>query len=252
MFVKRLLAGALLVTGISFAFRDSDLDGVEDSVDRCPNTPILELVDRYGCPLRREKIYLRVGAGFFRDRLEERVYGLASVAYALGGFYTSLTLRYYTYSRLHGKGMGDSTLFLGYSSYVGQLYLMPGLRVRVPTGDRGFSTESLDLTPSLVADYALNSFDLFVYSSYTFRGSDRLRNTLTLSGGVGRELTRDLYASVSYDLSQSAVRNGYNRYLSLFLLYNLTRSLYTTLSYSMGLNDDAVDHSATIRLGIRF
>lgn len=29
---------------------DQDQDGVEDAVDRCPNTPIGLAVDAYGCP----------------------------------------------------------------------------------------------------------------------------------------------------------------------------------------------------------
>ena len=252
MLGRIILTGVLLITGLSFAFKDSDLDGVEDSVDRCPNTPILELVDKFGCPLRREKLYLRFGGGFLKDGGEERTYGLASFAYSLEGFYLSFTLRYYTYSRLHGKGMGDSTLFLGYSGYVGRLYLLPGLRVKIPTGDREFSTGEFNYTPSLVLDYLLDGFDVFLFGSYTFRGEERLRNTLTLSGGAGAELTRDLYVSVSYDVSQSAVRSGSNRYLSLFMLYDLTQSLYATLTYSRGLNREAIDHSGTLRLGIRF
>jgi len=135
MLGRIVLVSLLLGTGLSFAFKDSDLDGVEDSVDRCPNTPLLELVDRFGCPLRKEKLYLRLGGGFLRDGREERVYGLTSLAYSLEGFYLSFTLRYYTYSRLHGRGMGDSTLFLGYSRYVGRVYLLPGVRVKIPTGD---------------------------------------------------------------------------------------------------------------------
>jgi len=252
MLGRIVLVSLLLGTGLSFAFKDSDLDGVEDSVDRCPNTPLLELVDRFGCPLRKEKLYLRLGGGFLRDGREERVYGLTSLAYSLEGFYLSFTLRYYTYSRLHGRGMGDSTLFLGYSRYVGRVYLLPGVRVKIPTGDREFSTGEFDYTPSLVLDYLLDGFDVFLYGSYTFRGEKRLRDTLTLSGGVGAELTGNLYVSASYDVSQSAVRSGSNRYLSLFMLYDITESLYTTVTYSRGLNREAIDHSGSLRLGIRF
>jgi len=250
--LRKLFVTGLAAIGFSFAFKDSDLDGVEDSVDRCPNTPILELVDRYGCPLRRERVYLRLGGGFLRDGRETRFYGLTSVAYALEGFYLSLTLRYYTYSRLHGRGWGDSSLFMGYSRYIGNLYLLPGVRVKIPTGDRPFSTGEFNYTPSVVVDYLFDGFDLFLYSSYTIRPEKRLRNTLTFSGGVGVELAEETYLSVSYDLSESAVRDGYNRYLSLFVLQGITENIYTTLSYSRGINRRAVDHSATLRLGFRF
>ncbi len=252
MIVALIVTALIVFGGSSFAFKDSDLDGVEDSVDRCPNTPILVLVDKHGCPLKRERLYIRIGTGFLKDSREERSYLLTSLAYALGGFYTSFTVRYYNYSKLHGSGMGDSTLFLGHSTYVGKLYLLPGIRIKIPTGDKPFSTGELDFTPSFVMDYLFGKNDAFLYSSYTFRGDKRYKNTFTISAGVGREFGDALYASISYDLSESAIRKGYNRYFSLFILYDLTRSLYTTLSYSKGINKEAVDHSATVRLGIRF
>ncbi len=62
-----LIVGA--VVQIAFAFQDSDLDGVEDSVDRCPGTPILELVDRFGCPIEKGlpgEFLLRLGGGFVK------------------------------------------------------------------------------------------------------------------------------------------------------------------------------------------
>ncbi len=45
--------------GLSLQFgrrgpRDSDRDGVEDSLDRCPNTPAGETVDSSGCPLPKD------------------------------------------------------------------------------------------------------------------------------------------------------------------------------------------------------
>jgi len=39
-------AAALICFG---AVKDSDLDGVPDNLDKCPNTPFLETVNKYGC-----------------------------------------------------------------------------------------------------------------------------------------------------------------------------------------------------------
>lgn len=37
---RRVILGVILLGfSCSFGFQDSDLDGVEDSVDKCPNTP---------------------------------------------------------------------------------------------------------------------------------------------------------------------------------------------------------------------
>ncbi len=243
-----------LFSGVSFAFVDSDLDGVEDSKDRCPNTPILELVDRYGCPIKhyRGKFYLRVGGGFLKDGNESRTFSLFSLAYSYRYLYLSFSTRYYLSSTNYDPGMGDSSLFAGYSRFFGEhLYILPGVRLGIPTGDKQYSQSSLSITPSALFDYIFDSFDLFMYLGYSFRGGG-LRDGLSTSFGGGYELTKKLYASISYDLSESAVRSGSNSYLSLFLLYDISSKLYTTLSYSKGLNSSATDHSLSGRLGIRF
>ncbi len=253
--MKKVFLCCVLICTIqlSFAFKDSDLDGVEDSLDRCTNTPILELVDRYGCPLKKGKFYLKLGTGFLKEKSEKRIYSTASIAYSYEGFYLSFTTKYYLHSSNLGSGLGDSSIFISYSRFFGErVYLMPGIRLKLPTGNSKFSDGKVDLTPSVVLDYLLNRFDMFAYASYTFRGDRRFKDTISLSGGFGYELRDDLYVSTSYDISESTVRNGYNYYLSLFLLYDISSDLYATLSYSRGMNDRAVDHSATLKLGIRF
>ncbi len=246
----------LLITSslsLSFGvFKDSDLDGVEDSKDRCPNTPILVLVDKYGCPIEkpRGKFYLRIGTNLISDGPERRASAITSIAYYYDRFYVSLTTRYYFYSRLYGSGTGDTTFYGSYRIPIRNLYLIPGLRVRLPTGSDPFTDGDVHLTPSFILDLFLDSLDLFLYTSYTLRTLKR--NTYALSLGGGYDVTGRTYMSLSYDTTQSAVGSGNLNYISVFILHDISRSLYTTLSYSYGLNRRAIDHSLTIRLGIRF
>ena len=39
----------ILFTSLSLFGADNDFDGVEDNIDRCLNTPILDMVDKHGC-----------------------------------------------------------------------------------------------------------------------------------------------------------------------------------------------------------
>ncbi len=251
-----ILAGVFITAPAVYAFQDSDLDGVEDSKDQCPNTPILELVDARGCPIkeRKWKLYLRAGAGFAKLRRTTLTYSLLSLAISYRSLYASLTTKYYIQGGTGKKpGVGNSSLFIGYSHFLTKkLYTLPGVRVKIPTGAKQYSDGKVDISPSIVLDYLFNSFDVFLYTGYTLRGNKRLKNTLSLSGGIGKGITDDLYLSLSYDLYQSAYRSGYNKYVSIFTLYNINRHFYTTLSYSYGINKEATDHSATLRIGIRF
>ncbi|NOZ89733.1 MAG: hypothetical protein GXO60_00445, partial [Epsilonproteobacteria bacterium] len=43
----------LLVPLLLFAYIDSDLDGVSDEHDLCPNTPITDIVDINGCTIEK-------------------------------------------------------------------------------------------------------------------------------------------------------------------------------------------------------
>ena len=49
--MKKKLLATLLFLGATalMAFTDSDLDGVEDAKDKCPNTPFMDIVDLNGC-----------------------------------------------------------------------------------------------------------------------------------------------------------------------------------------------------------
>lgn len=49
-FTAVILAVVSLSSNKVLTYGDQDQDGVEDSVDRCPNTPIGIPVDAYGCP----------------------------------------------------------------------------------------------------------------------------------------------------------------------------------------------------------
>ena len=248
----------LALGGLTFGFVDSDLDGVEDSRDQCPNTPILELVDERGCPIKevikpKVRFYLRVGGGYIKDKREERTFSSLSVAFSWKKLYMSFSSKYYTSSKLYGSGMGNSYLFGGLSFYPTEsLYLMPGLRVKIPTADRKFGDKYVDYSPTLSVDYFIGRLDLFSYASYTFRGNPNLKNTYFLSLGAGYDFTEKLYLSISTDFSQSAVSRRINRYLTIFSVYDINERLYTTLNYSKGLNSRAVDHSLSVRIGVRF
>ncbi len=251
---KRIFIGILILSTVSTAkFVDSDLDGVSDDRDKCPGTPFLVLVDKYGCPIEkyRGKFYLRLGSAYSRDRFEERASLLVSFGYSYRRFYGSITGRYYAYSKNLGSGLGDTSLYGSYRFTWNGLYLIPGLRFRIPTGDARFTDGYVDTTFSTIVNYIKGNLDLFLYGSYTIRSNPNLENTYTLSGGPGY-YSGPLYANLTFDAVKSSFGNYFNTYISTFLLLDLSKNLYSTFSYSYGLTDRAVDHSAVLRIGLRF
>jgi len=72
--MKKLISlGAFALLCYAGAVKDSDLDGVPDNLDMCPNTPFLETVNKYGCSisqlknLKKDKIKFDFSTGYEYD-----------------------------------------------------------------------------------------------------------------------------------------------------------------------------------------
>ncbi len=259
--IYKSLLTIIAVPSIVFAFTDKDMDGVDDSIDKCPNTPFLEIVGPDGCPISKPKpekkklgrFYFKIGAGYNTEKSVGATYSSVSLAYAIKGFYVSWTTLYYINDEFVNKGgMGDSYFYTSYTKYFKNVYATAGLNIKVPTGDKQFSDEKFDFTPSVSLDYIRGKDDYFIYYGYTFKGDNTLKDVNAVSIGGGYQFTKKFYSSLSLDAVSSAVSGKMKYTASYFGLYNFTRRYYSTLSYSYGLNDLAVDHSIFLKLGIRF
>jgi len=253
----------LVLLGSAWGFQDSDLDGVPDEVDKCPNTPFFAIVDRWGCPVEKEyrdifergprkkvRYYLKVGFSHSKDDDYESNLWTTSVAVSRKPYYFSITARYYAYLPYPPtSGFGDASLYASYRKTFSRVLSVFGFRLKVPTGRKGISTRRVSYTPTLFLDYfSTSGWDAFLYASYTFRAG---KDTAFFSPGAGYEFTEKLYASLSFDLSESK-KGYYNHYLTLFLIYNFTRRVYLTSTLSKGLSPYATDRSLSLKLGFRF
>ncbi len=255
---------ALLSFGLAFAFTDNDLDGVDDSIDRCPNTPFNQIVGPDGCPLgkigqEREggikgKFYLKIGVGYNKKNGNDSIYSSTSLAYAYKGFYTSLSSLYYIKDNFNNSsGIGDTYFYLSYSSFLLEnLYTTIGLNTKIPTGKNSLSDKKFDFTPSITFDYIRGKDDYFIYYGRTFKGKSGVKDVNAFSIGVGYQFSYKFYSSLSLDGSSSIITGDYGYTISYFGLYNLSPKYYITLSYSYGLNNKALDHAIFTKFGVKF
>ncbi len=260
---KKIITFTLASASLSFAFTDSDLDGVDDAVDKCPNTPFTQIVGPDGCPVgrigqerksgKRGTFYFKLGGGFSSENSKTTTTSSVSLAYAYQNWYLSFSSTYFIHDDNVGKGgMGDSFLYGSYSKFIKNVYATVGLSTKIPTGSNDFSDKKVDITPSVSLDYIRGKDDYFVYYGYTFKGDSSLKDVQTASVGAGYQFTKKFYGSLSLDWATSAIDRKSKYTSSLFALYNFTKRYYTTLSYSYGLNSRATDHSALLKLGVRF
>ncbi len=263
-FIKTVLLLSMLFFGNSmlFAYEDYDIDGVDDSIDQCPNTSFDLVVDEKGCPIddvKSGEIVLKIGSDI---NFDDSSSGSSSFnffgSYSKNNFDISLSnYNYYDTFENSVSGMGDLYLSGGYTHVYKNLSTYLSLGVKFATGDETIGSGENDYLSSVSFDYYLeNKWDMFAYYGFSLNGdSDEVdyRNSSAFSIGLGYEIYDEWYSSLSYDYSQSIYQDGdaYSA-LSFFNSYDFSDSYFMTLNYSYALDDLSYDNSLALRFGVRF
>lgn len=261
----RLKAGILFLALFSFifAYQDSDLDGVDDTRDKCPNTPFYYLVDKYGCPIKRIdlykkevkkkriKYYYRIGFSHAKDSNYESNSIYTSISVFLKPFYLTFKTRYYSYTSSSSSGWGNSSIYISYRKYFKNLALFPSFSITIPTISRKIGNRYTSLTPALLIDYYKGKWDLFLYTSRVIRLGSGKEDYWVFSSGFGY-LYDELYISPSIDFVESPDKGNYEIYGNLYIIYYLTQHLFLSINLSKGLNEKAIDRNISVKFGIKF
>ncbi|MCK9454878.1 DUF3187 domain-containing protein [Sulfurimonas sp.] len=249
------------------AYSDYDMDGVEDSVDRCPNTPFNELVDIYGCTIKKawseEHFSIIYGIGFSEaDYATNRNVDTFSQTLQVDYYYEEFSLQASTsyYNSDDDSGMNDSFLGAYYTlSIFERVSLRLGGGVILPTYDTGFNNNNMDVVASANFSYTAEDINLFGGYSYTVLNDDDIagvvsyQNTNSYSGGAGFYPLNALYISSYYTNSESIYKDTENiETLTLYTFYSIDKNWFTTFSYTYGLSDTAGDNAVELRLGYYF
>jgi hypothetical protein len=268
----------LLFTTLLLAYEDSDLDGVENTLDRCPNTPFSELVDINGCSVKSlissHKFDLIVGASYSdSDYQTLNQTDTLSTSLQLDYYYKNFSLQLATsYFSTSGDEYSDSgfndTFISTFYNFSPQesLLLRVGFGLVLPTYEAAFQNNNLDYSAQLSLSYQLQSVNLFASYLYTIINDDEFsyldnnntksvsyQNTAAASLGLGYYLNDSFYLSTAYNTSNSIYRDIEDiDTLSLYGYYSISKEYFTTLSYAYGLSDSASKHYLSLRLGYLF
>lgn len=276
----------LLCSTLCFAFQDSDLDGVEDSTDRCPNTSFDEMVNAKGCAANQTaQTYLgQLTLKITNDIRSDAVYDTDNTVNLFADYHYrdwSLALSNYrnttgnSYSEDNAMSDHDIYAAIGYQKTVDQSTIKLSVGSRIAgdseitttqsTGGKGrfgrnqttvTQTETIkrknDYFAGLNLNYLINTKqNLFGYAGYTLSGE--YDNYASFSLGTGYSITPSLYSALSYNYTQSSYPDSEDEQsLAWFNSYNLTPSLFATLMYTYGIDDLSYDHTVSIGLGYTF
>jgi long-subunit fatty acid transport protein len=257
------------------------MDGVADAVDKCPNTPLTDLVDINGCtkkiliPKSNKHHYdIIIGANYAGSNFAslnrtDTVSSSLQVDYYYENFSLQASTSYYKtdgdgYSE---NGLNDSFIGAAYNIKPNKdLLVRIGVGAIVPTYDTGLDNNNMDYTASINLSYTLEKINVFGGYIYTMINDDdtsktvdgtlynyNYQNTNGLSFGAGYYFTNKLYMSASYNTADSIYKNVEDvESLSLYGYRSIDKNWFLTFFYAYGLSDSASDHAASIKLGYYF
>jgi hypothetical protein len=255
---------------------------VADAVDKCPNTPLTDLVDINGCTKKvltpksnKHHFDVIVGANYsgsnFSSLNQTDTY---SSSLQVDYYYENFSLQGSTsYYNTDGDGYSESGMN---DSFVGAAYnLKPtkdllvrvGIGAILPTYDTGLNNNNTDYTGSLNISYTYNKINIFGGYIYTQINDDDVsvqdtagntydylyQNTNALSIGAGYYFTNTLYISASYNTADSIYKTVEDvQTASLYGYKSIDKNWFVTFFYAYGLSDSASDNAASIKLGYYF
>ncbi len=268
--MRRIIYFILLSTRI-YAYEDSDLDGVEDAYDQCPDTSLTELVDISGCSIRslvNHHHYDMIFGGSFSqidyktNELTDTYNTEFQFDYYYKNFSFQAVISYFTSSSesYSNNGLNDTVLAVYYQFFpASSLGLRLGTGVILPTYESGLGNEAADYMLSANLNYAFNAFSFFGGYGYTMindsdvENSVSYQNTHALNAGAGTDLTSNLYGSISYFYSDSiysdieAIQN-----ISLYTFYRFDPYWFGIANYAYGLSDSTSNHFLSLKIGYYF
>lgn len=265
----RKLFGVFLVFAATalLAYNDSDMDGVEDEVDRCQDTPFTQLVDEFGCPLGGREIKYEL---FFSTEYSQMDYASSQIgdtlttSLDLGVYYRDWTFgvsaaHYKTDANTGNKsGADDTILSVSRSFRSGGFGISPGVSVALPTYKTGYNNEGADYTVSAAWSLELERGYIFGGIGYTWVTDKDVGNISYQNGkfynlGFGFEPTAKSSLSIGFYSTDSIYKSITPVQTVKFdYSYRLNSGWYTTMRYGYGVSSSSSDNSFAVGVGYMF
>ncbi|CAA6826052.1 MAG: Unknown protein [uncultured Sulfurovum sp.] len=249
----------LILPVLLVAYNDSDLDGVDDKLDQCANTPLTELVDLRGCTIKNLVSDQHFDIVFGQSYAEEGNISLNISEFQMGYYHKKFSLSVSgTYADLKGDtyeehGLNDLYLDAYYQiKPLKKLRIQLGIGIVFPTYDS--SENKTDYRASVQGSYVYENFSFLAGFGMTIVGDSsddtEFNNSYFYKAGLGYYFNDDFYSSVSYNHTNSIYRSlGDIESLSYYGYYMIDKHWFTNIKFAHGLSDNALDNTVGLKLG---
>ncbi len=257
------------------AYSDLDLDGVDDAIDKCPGTPITDIVDENGCSVEtviRDGYFDTLFSIAYSDmnyRLNEKsdtVTASFQLGYSTGRLQLRAYLSYFRTDDSFGdrqSGLNDTLLSAAYRWSLDETVVLDtGFGVWLPTYRSDFDNNKMDYTLFAKVTKSIKEWSLFLGYGYTFVMDDDVvkkrfallyRNSASIEAGIRWRVLPSLSVQTAYYRTDSIYKDVEAiRSLSFSLLYSFGESWFIKSGYEMGLSDSASDNYLSVGVGTVF
>jgi len=227
-------------------FIDSDLDGVEDSKDLCPNSKITDIVDKNGCVIEtlnfKEKPHIDISLGYSIKEYSSYTSKYANLYFTYS--YSNYSFNLY----LTENKEDDIESSLSYTLDKNNLVYTLTIGAYIPT-----SNEKSDFFTRLNITYLTNCCNLFLNLEYDFLRDSDTNNGYIAFFGIGRNITNSIYSSISYKYINSVYQDSSNeKYLSFTISYDINSNWYISSSLDIGLNSSSTKRVVNFNIGYSY
>jgi len=254
--MRSLILLSLLFVNLLAASVDSDMDGVDNDVDQCPNTPFFELVDKTGCTTRKLSVKeeyhfdIMLGAGYV-----ETNNGTSDtlVSFMADYYYKNFIVTLFTqsYSQNNTYAGNDLYLSVNYKLTMDNVTLKFGPGMVLPIASD--SSNETDYFLNVNMNYKIDKFDMNLYYKYTFMNDALTRDIDTKAVSIGYYVSDKTYLNLAYSREKSVYSGIEEIENAAFMVnYAVNEHWFTNIRVSHGLSDSASDLSAIVTLGYYF
>ena len=244
----------LVLTLWTQAYSDYDVDGVDDRIDQCLNTPFDVLVDEQGCDIEKQRDGLwsfALGTLYTEDKEGASA---SNVLFALEYQYKAWSVSLSSFKEIHSAFPNRPNALYATVGYT--KILNDNTTAIFSLGTKQLTMQD-DYYMGIDSTYSLSEKqNLHFFYNYTIAKNTQKRkfdNFHTFSLGTGRYVTQRWYALLSYDYANSLYGDSEAyQVLTLNNTWMLTTDIYLMGTYSYGLNHKSNKHTVILQLGFSF
>ena len=238
---KILLTGLIALS--CFAL-DSDLDGVPDNIDICPNTPFLETVNKNGCSTsqlkkikKHKKTHIKYtfSVGYEYDGVKNdknTKTAFTSLSAKKENYKLSLYYSFYNDGYTNKYKSSDLILSFYYYNYsIKNTSLKFGIKSYLPT----YYNDKTDYAFLIEGTYFFNTFDIGASEKHKIYGESGTNDKDTITLFADFPYKKLLISPYAYTENSSYNASKWYKYTGITLFYPISKQIGVSLDYSIDI-----------------